>query len=80
MGQIVIDIPSAITSHYRIVDEARAATLIHELDHIATLDKDLTNEELEEIADIAASSRALREIAETGVVHNWEEVKSELAS
>jgi hypothetical protein len=79
MGQIVIDIPSPITTHYRIVDEARAVTLLEELTSIgAFAENDLTDDELEEIADVASSSRALREIAETGMVHGWDDVKSEL--
>ena len=79
MGQIVIDIPSPITTHFRIVDEARAATLLDELTNIGAIpEADLSDDELEEIADVAASSRALREIAETGVVHSWNDVKLEL--
>jgi len=70
-----------MTSHYRIVDEARAATLLDQLTRIGAVPEvDLTEDQLEEIADIAASNRALREIAETGVVHSWDEVKSELGS
>jgi hypothetical protein len=82
MGQIVIEIPDNKKRRYILRDIARIDRLLTELDdnaiRVKNLKNELTIEELEDIHDIATSTRALREIAETGRVYSWESVKAEL--
>jgi hypothetical protein len=82
MGEIVIEIPHKKIRRYRLKDRRVIANILSDLDSSAKRvengDTQLSNEELEELADIAASTKALREIVKTGKVYTWEAVKGEL--
>lgn len=82
MGQIVIDIPANKKRRYVLRDAESVARLLSDLEASATPVKsdnpEITDEELEEIYDIATSTKALREIAKSGKVYPWESVKREL--
>jgi len=80
MGQIVIDIPTNARRRYVVSEKSRVAPLLADIDASATRIKpDKTSpEKLEDIEDIIASNRALREIVRTGKTFAWKDVKAEL--
>ncbi len=80
MVEIIVKAPRRKNRAYVFADDRDAERFIEQLDKKATRVKidPISIAELEDLSDIVASDKAIRELARGGRMYSWEEVKSEL--
>ena len=79
MGEIKITLPQKVNRKYQIDDADFAAELLEVLEQTAIRVKNNPARlSAEDIADIKASDKSLKDYLETGISYSWKDIKAEL--